>query len=63
MTIIFSVWRFVFSIGWAKSGTWMTTERNQRRIYILSIHVLEKDNNRALNFILGPISLIVGYAV
>ena len=58
---VFSFWRIVFSIGWAKSLTWAhTSKNNHRHIYIFSIHVVERDNNRAIGVIIGPIAIALG---
>ncbi len=46
--------------GWAKSGTWATTVDKEQRIYLLSLHILKREENKAVNIIIGPISVIVG---
>lgn len=61
MTKIFSIWRFVISLGLAKSGLWCTTTEKNQRVYIFSIHILKQDDNSALNILIGPFSIIIGY--
>lgn len=38
----FSIWRFVFSLGIAKSGTWSnTTKTGTELIHIIAIHFMK----------------------
>lgn len=60
MIKIFSVGRFVFQVGFAKSGTWSVTENDCKRIYLLSLHIVKKDNIPAISIILGPFALMFG---
>lgn len=54
---------FVVGLGFARSGTWSLTERNgDERIVFAGIHVVRRHEHRAVSVILGPLSLIVGYA-
>jgi len=63
MKRLFIVWRFVISIGWAKSGLWSNTCGSEKRIHIASMHILQQDDNSALSVIIGPVSLVIGLAV
>ena len=65
MTKIFSVWRFVFMIGWAKSLTWCVTNEREEKTLFLSLHrVKEVDSNlNAYGLIVGPISFTFGLAI
>ncbi len=54
---------FVVGLGFATSGTWSLTERNgDERILLVGVHALRRGEHRAVSVILGPLSLIVGYA-
>lgn len=62
MTKVFSLWRIVVSIGWARSGSWSTICGREERHYIASILIVKIDGNKALSIVIGPASLIVGIA-
>jgi len=62
VTKIFSIWRFVISVGWARSGLWETTTKKDRRTYLFSLHLVERNGDKALSLLIGPVSLIVGFA-
>ena len=54
---------FVVGLGFARSGTWSFTERNgDERIVLVGAHVVRRHEHWAASAILGPMSLIVGYA-
>lgn len=64
MTKVFSIWRFVIMLGWAKSGCWwVTNDREQRTLY-LSIHKVAESNTDLVTYgvILLPLSITVGFA-
>ena len=61
MTKIISFWRFVVSLGWAKSGTWAnTTKSGEQRVYLVSMHILKRADTKALSIIIGPAAIIIG---
>ena len=62
MTKVFSIWRFVIALSWAKTLLWSTIHEKEQRTYFLSLHTIKRDNNRGVNLIIGPISIIVGFA-
>lgn len=54
---------FIVGLGFARSGTWSFTERNgDERIVLAGAHVVRRREHWAVSAILGPLSLIVGYA-
>jgi len=64
MTKVFSIWRFVLMLGWAKSGTWwVTNEREQRTLYF-SIHKVKEVGSdlSAFGVIILPLSITFGLA-
>lgn len=62
MTKVISLWRMVVSVGWARSGTWSNICGREERTYIASLHIVKRDGNKALSFVIGPASLIIGLA-
>jgi len=63
MSKIFSIWRFVVSVGFARSGTWSNTTEVEQRTYIVSLHLLRREDKTAINLVIGPLSLIVGFVM
>ena len=65
MKKIFTIWRFVIQLGWAKSGTWGTTVKDTEFPYVrttlVGIMLLNSDKKRAIEFILGPILVTIGW--
>lgn len=53
--------RVVLQVAWAKSLTWATTNATEQRIYLLSLHVIKRENNKALTIIIGPVALTIGF--
>lgn len=64
MTKIFSIWRFVIMLGWAKSGTWWVTNDRESRTLYLSIHKVDEAGSdlSALGIIILPLSITIGFA-
>jgi len=64
MIKVFNIWRFVFTIGWAKSLTWYVTNDREKRTLYLSIHKVEEAGTglKAYGFIIGPVSFIFSFA-
>tara|TARA_R100000951_G_scaffold85972_2_gene73673 strand:- start:954 stop:1151 length:198 start_codon:yes stop_codon:yes gene_type:complete len=64
MTKVFSIWRFVFMIGWAKTLTWCVTNEREERTLFLSLHTVKEagTNINAYGLIVGPISFTFGFA-
>lgn len=60
MKKIFSFWRIVISIAWAKSLSWAVTSEKEQRTFFLSLGTIERDNLKALEIILGPLAIVVG---
>jgi hypothetical protein len=61
MIKVFSIWRIVCCIGLARTGTWSNTTNNEKRIYLISMHILRKGGETGLCLIIGPLSLIIGF--
>lgn len=61
MKKIFSVWRFVISIAWAKSLTWGLTTEKETRTMLLAFNIIERDASKALEVIIGPLAIVVGF--
>ena len=64
MVKVFSIKRLVVMIGWAETLTWcVTTEKETRTMYFAFHKVSENDSGaNAYGFILGPITIMMGYA-
>ena len=60
MSKIFSFFNLVIGMGWAKSGTWAITSSEEQRIYLLSLHIVKQDEDKALSFIMGPVAITIG---
>ena len=60
MSRTFSFWRIVISIAWAKSLTWAVTTETEVRTLLLAVNVVERNKQRGLELIIGPIKLIIG---
>ena len=63
MNKIFSFWRFVVSVGWAKSLTWAVATEKEQRIYLFSVHLIERDNSKALSLIILPVAITIGLVI
>lgn len=61
MTKIFEIWRFVISIGIAKSGLWENTINNDKRIHLFTISLLKRNSSKAISIIIVPLSLMIGF--
>ena len=55
-----SFWRFVISVNWAK-WTWTTTTEKEQITHLLSITIVDRDNNKALSLILGPLAVMISF--
>ena len=60
MTKVFSIKRLVVFIGWAKSGTWTITTDKETRTYLISMHLVQREEKTVLSLIVGPVSLMLG---
>ena len=60
---VFSFWRIVFSFGWAETFSWQYTGKESCHIYIFSIHIIERDDNKALGVVIGPVALALGFVI
>lgn len=60
MTKIITFWRFVIQLGWARSLTWALTTEKEKRIYIFTLHIVKRGNDKALSFVIGPVSVLIG---
>ena len=63
MTRIFSVWRILVGLGWAKSGTWAVTTKLEQKVFLISLHVIKREDSKALSLIIGPLSVTVGFII
>lgn len=61
MQKVFSFWRIVISIAWAKSLLWSTTTDKDERIHILSLDIIKRGNGIAVSLIILPISITIGW--
>lgn len=66
MKKIFTIWRFVIQVGFAKSLTWGNKmEKGEYPYYrttLAGIMLLNQNGNKALELILGPFLLTIGWA-
>lgn len=62
MTKIFTLWRLVLKIGWAKSGLWTSTTSKEKQTHIIALRLLNRNGDKALSLVIGPV-LIVGAIV
>jgi len=61
MKKIFNFWRFVISVSWAKSLTWAVTTEKESRTMLIALNIIERDNNKATELIIGPLAIIIGF--
>ena len=60
MSKIFSIWRFIISVKLTK-WTWTTTTEKEQMTHLLSLAIAERDNNKALSLILGPLAVLISF--
>lgn len=63
MNKVFGFWRITISIGWARSLTWAVTTTKEQRIFLLSLHIINRNGLSALGLIIGPIALTFGFVL
>jgi len=61
MNKVFSIKNFVISLAWAKSLTWAVTTDKDKRIYIISLHIITRGNLWGLSLVFGPVAITIGY--
>ena len=52
-----SFWKFIISVKFTK-WTWTTTSGKEQTTHLLSVAIVERDGNKALSLILGPLAVI-----
>ena len=68
MKKIFSFWGIVVSIAWAKSLTWTVTTEKEQRTLLVALNIIERDRrlgnkinySKAVEFVLGPLAIVIG---
>lgn len=54
-------WRLVIGLGVSKSGLWYSKDhRRCEKIYIVSMHIVQRGTHSGFCVIIGPISVIIG---
>lgn len=61
---MFWVWRMLIQFRIAKTGSWETKDPDGTRVYIFSSHIMKerKSGNKLFALIIGPFSLLIGWA-
>lgn len=53
----FDIWRFIFSLGFAKSGTW----KKDGDVYFFHVGTISEGNEVAIKIIFLPFLILVGF--
>jgi len=61
MKKIFSFWRVVISIAWSSSWTWTVTTEKEQRTFLLSLNIIERNNHKSFEMIIGPLKVLIGF--
>lgn len=63
MIKLYSFWRIVLAFGWAKSLSWKVTTEKEKRVMLLSINIITRDDRKALEIIAGPAIMTIGFII
>ena len=64
MIKVFSIKRLIIMLGWAESLSWQVTTEKETRTLYFAIHKTSENSSgaNAYGVIIGPITIMMGYA-
>jgi hypothetical protein len=63
MVKVFNIRRLVIMLGWAETLTWCVTTKKETRTLYFAFHKVSGNGSEAnaYGFILGPVTIMMGY--